>query len=100
MTFRTLLLASALLSAPALAADGGTADGGDETPDASAGNGGAEDMMGGACMLTRDCTSGFACVGGRCKYVGYQQASSGCNAAPGAALLGLATALALLRKKR
>ena len=44
MTFRTLVIGCVLFSAPALAADGGAFDGGDDTPDASAGNGGSDQM--------------------------------------------------------
>lgn len=89
MTFRTLSFALAVLvSAPALA-DAGLRDGGDDTPDASAGNGGAqmmtqegdEQMANGPCSLSRDCERGFACVNGFCKYVGYRQATTGCSAA-------------------
>ena len=108
MTFRRLLLCCVMFSAPALAADGGASDASTETPDGSAGNGGSqnmtqegdEDMMGGACMLTRDCSPGFACVGGTCKYVGYRQAETGCNAAPALTLLGLGATLAFLRRRR
>lgn len=102
MTFRTLFLGCVLFVTPALAGDGGL-DGGDDTPDASAGNGGAdqmtqegdEPMPNGPCSLSRDCQRGFACVSGMCRYTGYRQATQGCNAAP--AVLGFA-ALVMLRR--
>jgi hypothetical protein len=63
MTFRTLLLSVVLFAVPAFAGDGGSSDAGDDTPDASAGNGGSqmmtqegdEDMTNGVCSLSRDC---------------------------------------------
>ncbi len=104
MTFRTLSFAFAVLcAAPALAADGGR-DGGDDTPDASAGNGGSqmmtqegdEEIPNGPCTLTRDCERGFACVSGKCTYVGYRQATTGCSAA-GVGGLAIAALLLLTR---
>ena len=104
MTFRTLSFGFLLLcAAPARAQDAG-----DQTPDASAGMGGAEMMTqegdetrpNGTCSLTRDCERGFACVNGRCRYVGFKQAEQGCAAAPGLAMLGVAVAFALSRRRR
>ena len=96
-----------LWALPALALDGGAADGGDDTPDASAGNGGAQmtqesddDMTNGTCSLTRDCERGFQCVGGMCKYSGFRQATQGCSAAPGLAMLTAAALVALARRRR
>jgi uncharacterized protein (TIGR03382 family) len=109
MTLRTLVIGVALFAAPAFADDGGLLDGGEtETPDASAGNGGAdhmtqegdEDMMNGTCALSRDCERGFACVNGMCRYTGYRQATQGCNAAPSLALLSAAAALWAVRRRR
>ena len=112
MNLRTVLLTGLFLSPPALAdggsADGGSADGGDDTPDASVGNGGAdqnteesdEDMSGGTCHLSRDCQRGFGCVDGRCRYVGFRQATQGCSAARGPWLAGAAGWLMALGTRR
>jgi hypothetical protein len=114
MTFRTLVIGCVLLAAPAFADDGGQADGGlppldagDDTPDASAGNGGAdqmnqesdEDMKNGTCALSRDCERGFACVNGMCTYMGFRQATQGCNTAPSLALLLAAGAIWPVRRR-
>jgi len=104
MTFRTLFFAFAVLwAAPALA-DGGARDGGDDTPDASAGNGGSqmmtqegdEELPNGPCNLSRDCERGFSCVSGKCTYVGYRQATTGCSAA-GAGGVAIAVLLVVAR---
>ncbi len=103
MAFRSLATSFfVLLSVPAFADDGGFT-----TPDASAGMGGAEMMTeeggemraNGVCSLSRDCERGFACVNGRCRYVGYRQAEAGCSAVPGVTLVAFAL-LALARKSR
>lgn len=107
MPFRSLALAFMLLLPAAARADAGLADdAGDRTPDASVGMGGAEMMTqeanetrpNGPCSLSRDCERGFACVNGRCSYVGFRQAEQGCTAAPGVALLSLGVLLALARR--
>lgn len=103
MTFRRLTLSFfLLLTVPAFADDGGIS-----TPDASAGMGGAEMMTeeggetrpNGVCSLSRDCERGFACVNGRCRYVGYRQAEAGCSAVPGVTLAAFAL-LSLARRRR
>ena len=107
MTFRTLVIGCVLLCAPAFAADGGSLDGGDDTPDASAGNGGSQNMTqegeegmpNGTCSLNRDCERGFTCVNGMCKYIGYRQATEGCNAAPSLALISAAALVLFLRRR-
>ena len=106
MTFRTLVIGCLLAAAPAFADAGTALDGGDDTPDASAGNGGSDmmnqesdaDMKQGPCSLSRDCAQGFACVSGMCKYTGYRQATQGCSAAP-AFVLAAAVALFLRRRR-
>ncbi|MBK7865008.1 MAG: hypothetical protein IPJ65_41695 [Archangiaceae bacterium] len=105
MTFRTLLVGCVLFAAPVFADDAGF-DGGDDTPDASAGNGGSEMMtqegdeeMNGTCSLSRDCERGFACVNGLCRYIGYRQATQGCDSGGGLALL-TGAALAVFLKRR
>jgi uncharacterized protein (TIGR03382 family) len=104
MTFRWLALSfTLLLAAPALAQDGGIS-----TPDASAGMGGAEmnteeggeTRPNGVCSLSRDCERGFACVNGRCRYVGYRQAEAGCSAVPGVTLAAFALLSIALRRRR
>lgn len=107
MTLRTLFFAVTLCAAPVLAADGGSDGGGDDTPDASVGNGGSEQMTqegdetgpNGVCALTRDCERGFTCVNGTCRYAGFRQATQGCSAVPGVVLVAAAAAL-LLRRRR
>ncbi len=108
MTFRTLFLAFAVLAASPAFADAGTrSDGGDETPDASAGEGGAQNMTqegeemmaNGPCMLSRDCERGFSCVNNTCRYVGYRQATTGCSAA-GVGGVAIAALLVVSRLKR
>ncbi|MBL8952946.1 MAG: hypothetical protein JNK82_19370 [Myxococcaceae bacterium] len=113
MTFRTLFIAAAVLvSVPAFAdagEDAGRDAGVDDTPDASAGEGGAQNMTqegdetmpNGPCSLNRDCERGFACVSGRCTYLGYRQATTGCSAAGASGVVIAAlTALALGRRNR
>ena len=109
MTFRTLIAGFALFTAAPVWADAGVADdGGLASPDASAGTGGAEQMTqegdeigpNGPCSLSRDCERGFACVSGRCKFVGFRQAETGCSTAPGLMMLALAALVVLARRHR
>jgi hypothetical protein len=113
MNLRTLFAVTVLwVAAPAHASDAGTDAGRDDTPDASAGNGGADqmtqesddDMSNTTCSLSRDCERGFTCENGMCRYVGYRQADQGCSAAPGLALgaaaLTALTALGTRRRRR
>jgi hypothetical protein len=108
---RTLMLMVVVMAVPALADDGGDADAGPELPDASAGNGGSDQMTqesdeGGAnsvCQLSRDCERGFTCTAGHCVYVGYRQAT-GCSVGDGAlifpAALWLAFSVRGIRRRR
>ncbi|HLL55154.1 MAG TPA: hypothetical protein VK447_16480 [Myxococcaceae bacterium] len=119
MTLRiafTGLAALWLLHAPPVwardAGDGGVII---HVPDASVGQGGAdqgqEDDEGGTgqvasfCRTSQDCSKGFGCKGSRCVYVGYRNAEEGCllgvNATTGA-LMGLVLigARGLRRRRR
>jgi hypothetical protein len=94
MTLRTVFFSLALtVTSPAFAQDAG-----DDTPDASVGSGGADQMTqegdetgpNGTCSLNRDCERGFTCVNGACRYAGYRMAEQvGCSAVPGLAIASL-----------
>lgn len=98
MLRRLSLLACLLFAAPAFAQDAGSDAGRLEIPDGSVGEGGAdrdsqeqEDGTGRVaevCVNGAECSQGFACVQGRCKYVGTRDAEGGC-------LLGVQAALFL-----
>lgn len=91
-----LLLAS---SAPALGQDlpdSGLPDGSVEIGSAE-GTSEENDPQGGPCLVTKDCTQGFACEGGRC--VPVKVKSVGCSAVP-ELLLGAAACVALIRRRR
>lgn len=71
-------------------------------PDASVGgstDGTSEenDPQGGPCLVSKDCTQGFACAGGRC--VPVTPKTVGCSAGP-ELLLGAAGLAALLIRRR
>jgi len=103
-------LAFVLHAHAASAADGGTPDAGTDAPDASVGQGGADqgqeedDTTGhvaNSCLDARDCSKGFTCSSRHCVYVGYREADEGCVLGLNAAT-AVATGLVLLglRKKR
>ena len=72
-------------------------------PDGSVEGGSAEGMseendpQGGPCLVSKDCSQGFACAGGRC--VPVRPKTVGCSAAPGL-LLGAVVVVASLRRRR
>lgn len=71
-------------------------------PDASVGgsiDGTSEesDPQGGPCLVSKDCSQGFACAEGRC--VPVKPKIVGCSAAPGL-LLGVTALVALFRRRR
>jgi hypothetical protein len=72
-------------------------------PDASVGQGGAEqgseeNDMGGPCMDTRDCQGAFVCQAGRCVPTGVKKA--GCGGTAALATMLLATGVVLSRRRR
>jgi uncharacterized protein (TIGR03382 family) len=105
---------------PALAADGGDPDAGETdgggtdggAPDGSVGQGGAdrdnpegEDSAGRVvthCVRSSDCSPGFTCAEGRCRWVGIRQAEGGCTATGAGPVLPLCGALIgwQLRRRR
>ncbi len=101
-TFTFILLTFA---APTLA------DGGEplDVPDASVDQGGADrdneeqdDRTGRVserCSTSRDCTRGFACEAGQCRYVGVRQADGGCLLGVQAVLFFGGLALVLRRNR-
>ncbi len=72
-------------------------------PDASVEGGSAQGMseendpQGGPCLVSKDCSQGFACVDARC--IPVKPKSVGCSAAP-ELLLGAAALVAILRRRR
>ena len=73
-------------------------------PDGSIGEGSAEGMteendpQGGPCLVSKDCSQGFACVDARC--VPVKPKSIGCSAAPVGLVMAGAIGLALRRRRR
>ncbi len=72
-------------------------------PDGSVEQGSAQGMteenepQGGPCLDSKDCTQGFACVGGRC--VPVKPKNVGCTSSP-AALLAAGALFLFLRRRR
>lgn len=104
---RACLLAVMLGLGPGASAEDG---GGSSVPDGSVGEGGAdrdnpegEDSTGRVtvnCRSTSDCSPGFSCTAGRCRYSGLREAERvGCLLGPEAAIGVLALGILAARRR-